>query len=235
MAGCVSGTPEEHLKTGALAFQKGDTTAAIEEFKKSIRLNKDFAPAHYNLGICYSTPKTRDKAIEQFGKAIVHDPQYVEAYIALGQAYMRKDSLAGAVDVLQRGLALGIAPEKFYGNLGYCYLMKAVKDSAIHYYQRAIGRDSSNAEYYFNIAYLLNGPQRIDQSIAYLRMAKQRAADPLQVSYLLGCRLLDKPNRTRKETEEGIALLEDYLARGGGEMMKTAKAREKLSQARLKK
>jgi tetratricopeptide (TPR) repeat protein len=231
MAGCVSGTAEQHLKTGGLAFQRGDTATAVKEFNKAISLDNGFAPAYYNLGVCYSTPKTRDKAVEQFVKAIALDPQYVDAYIALGQAYLRKDSLPAAILILQRGLALGAAPERFYGNLGYCYLMKAVKDSALVYYRKAIEYDSTKAEYYFNVAYLLNDRPHIDESISYLRQARKRAVNPTSVSFLLGSRLLDKPGRTNAETKEGISLLNEFLASGDNDPMKTSKALEKLAQA----
>jgi tetratricopeptide (TPR) repeat protein len=168
--------------------------------------------------------------VAQFNQAIACDPRYVEAYLALGQAYLRKDSLPPAVAVLQRGLTLGIEQEQFYANLGYCYLMKAIKDSALLYYRRAIACDSTKADYYFNVAYLLNGPGQNDESIECLRTAMRLSPDKAQVSYLLGCRLLDRPVRSRAEIAEGMALLQRYLADGDGDPMKTAKAREKLEQ-----
>lgn len=230
-AGCVSGTPEQHLTAGGQAFQRGDTAAAVKEFKDALRLDKSFAPAHYNLGVCYSTPAARDRAIEHFGKAIELDPQYVDAYIALGQSYLRRDSAAGAVAVLQRGLALGLPPERFYANLGYAYLMTAWKDSALHYYRRAIACDSTRAEYWFNVGYLLSKPEQAGESIASLRRARRFSDRPAAVSYLLGTRLLGKPGRTRAETAEGVALLEEYLAGGDRDPMKTAKAREQIAAA----
>lgn len=227
--GCVSGTPEEHLKTGGQAFQRGDTATAIKEFNRAIRLDKAFAPAHYNLGVCYSTSQNRDKAIARFEQAIALDPGYADAYVALAQSYLRKDSMPAAVGILQRGLALGLAPERFYGNLGYSYLLTAQKDSAIRYYKLAAGLNPTRDEYFFNIGYLLSATEQSDSSIKYLRKARELAANPVQVSFLLGCRLLDKPGRTRKETGEGVELLKVYLANGDGDPMKTAKAREKLA------
>lgn len=227
-AGCVSGTPEQHLTAGVQAFQRSDTAAAVREFKDALRLDKRYAPAHYNLGICYSTPKQRDKAIKRFSTAIEIDPAYADAYIALGQAFLRMDSLARAVAVLQRGLALGLPPERFYANLGYAYLMSSVKDSALQYYRRAIACDSTRAEYWFNAAYLLTAPEQSAESIDYLRRARRFSSDPASVSYLLGTRLLDKPGRSRAETAEGIALLEEYLASGNGDPLKTNKAGERL-------
>jgi Tfp pilus assembly protein PilF len=232
--GCVSGTPEQHIKTGSDAFQRGDTTAAIKEFEKALKLDKQFAPAHYNLGICYSAPKTRDKSVAHFRKAIAIDPGYAESYIALAQAYIHKNVLDSAVAVLRSGLASRVRPEAFYENLGFCYMRQGKKDSAIHYYQQACLLDPGNANNYFNIGYLLNEPGQADSSIRYLRMAYQQAQNKTAVAFLLGCRLLDKSNHSRREIDEGVALLKDYLAHGDGEAMKSSKAREKISRAGAK-
>ncbi|MCU0606245.1 MAG: tetratricopeptide repeat protein [Candidatus Edwardsbacteria bacterium] len=231
LTGCATGTPEQHLTAGGQAFLRGDTATAIKEYKVALRLDKRYAPAHYNLGICYSTPKTRDKAVEHFSRAIALDQHYIEAYVGLAQSYLRKDSLAGAVEVLQRGLGQGLPPEPFYANLGYAYLLTAQKDSALSYYRRAIACDSTRAEYWFNVGYLLTKPEQSGESIASLRQARRFSAEPASVSYLLGTRLLEKPGRTRAETAEGIALLEEYLASGDRDQMKTAKAREKIAPA----
>ena len=72
--GCVSGTPEEHFDQGVQAFQRGDTLMAIGEFQKAVKLRPDFAPAYFNLGICYSTPQNRETAIENFTQAVKYNP-----------------------------------------------------------------------------------------------------------------------------------------------------------------
>jgi tetratricopeptide (TPR) repeat protein len=235
LSGCVSGTPEQRLAAGAAAFQRGDTAAAVKEFQNALRLDRNFAAAHYNLGISYSTVKTRDRAVAEFGKAIECDPRYAEAYIALAQAYIRKDTLDAAIGVLQRGLGLGVTPAAFHENLGYCYMRQSNKDSAIAAYQRAIALDPANPNNYFNIGYLLNQPFQSDSSIHYLRLAYKYAANKSAISYLLGTRLLDKPRRSAAETKEGISMLEDYLANGDQESMKVSKAREMIAGVQPKK
>ncbi|HTY08614.1 MAG TPA: hypothetical protein VMF29_05575 [Candidatus Edwardsbacteria bacterium] len=235
LSGCVSGTPEQHLLKGAERFQQGDTAAAIREFKDALWLNRSFAPAYYNLGICYSTAKTRDKAIGQFARAVQCDPRYADAYIALAQAYVRKDTLDAAIALLRRGLAQGLAPLPFYENLGFCFMRRSAKDSALHYYQLAVALDSNGTVDYFNIGYLLSAPQQSDSSIKYLRLAHRHAANKHAVSFLLGTRLLDKPGRSAAETREGIAMLEDYLANGDHEAMKVSKANELIAKAKQRR
>jgi tetratricopeptide (TPR) repeat protein len=124
-----------------------------------------------------------------------------------------------------------LPPEQFLANLGYCYLIRSRKDSAIYFYKQAIGINPNQSEYHFNVGYLLSSRDQSDSSIKYLRRARELAADPTKTSYLLGCRLMDKPNRSHKETAEGIELLREYLSCGDGEALKTSKAREKISQA----
>ncbi len=234
LTGCVPGTPEQRLKAGVAAFQRGDTAGAVRQFKGALRLDRNFAPAHYNLGVCYATPENRDRSIDHHRRAIAIDSGYADAYIALAQAYQRKDTLAAAIAVLRAGLDRGLSAERFHSNLGYCFLLSAEKDSAIAHYRRAIELNAYRDEYHFNVGYLLSAPAQADSSIKYLRRARQLSAEPVRVAYLLGCRLLDKPNRSRSEAAEGIALLREYLARGDGDPVKASKASEKLANAGVK-
>ena len=60
---------------------------AIESLKQAIRINPDFAIAHYNLGAAYSKSGKYQEAIESYKQAIRIDPDDAAAHTNLGVAY----------------------------------------------------------------------------------------------------------------------------------------------------
>nr|KAG5709228.1 hypothetical protein BaRGS_017980 [Batillaria attramentaria] len=77
-----------YLHRGILYNSLGRPEDAIPDFEAVLKLNKDIACAHVNLGLIFMTKhQNYHRAIKKFTSAIKCDPTYVRAYVCRGEAY----------------------------------------------------------------------------------------------------------------------------------------------------
>lgn len=79
---------------------------AIEEFKKAIEINPNYADAYHNLGMTYYTIKQYDQAIENLQKAASINPNLWQSYQSLATIYWEKADKEKAAAYLQKALEL---------------------------------------------------------------------------------------------------------------------------------
>lgn len=64
-------------------FQSGDLTGAMDEANKIIFKDRNFANAHYLMGVIYYNGSENNKAYQSFRLAVDSEPTYVDAWLAL--------------------------------------------------------------------------------------------------------------------------------------------------------
>ena len=57
------------------------------EYQAALRINPDYAEAHYNLGVVYGQQGRTDEAIREYQAALRINPDYAEAHYNLGVVY----------------------------------------------------------------------------------------------------------------------------------------------------
>jgi tetratricopeptide (TPR) repeat protein len=62
---------------------QGKTNEALAEFKQALRLQPEYADAHYNLGQLYFAQGNADEAAHQYATAVQNRPDYAEAHYQL--------------------------------------------------------------------------------------------------------------------------------------------------------
>ncbi len=81
-----------------------DVEEEIEACKQAIRINPDFAEAHFNLGVAYGDSGMYKEAIDAFKQAISINPDFAEAHFNLGVAYgksgMHKEAIESSKQVI---------------------------------------------------------------------------------------------------------------------------------------
>lgn len=92
---------------------------AIEQFKKSIELNPEYADPYLSLGITFFTLNEYTKAIEQFKKAIELNKS--DAYNNLGVAYHQMKNYTEAIENYKKTIKLNSKDTFAYYNLGLAY------------------------------------------------------------------------------------------------------------------
>lgn len=91
---------------GNAYIAKGDLDRAIEDFDRSIRLDRNYAKPNNNRGVAHMKKAEYDLAIEAFDEAIRLDPGYSHAYANRAGAYLKKHDYARAAQDYDSALRL---------------------------------------------------------------------------------------------------------------------------------
>lgn len=83
----LADSPQLHNYLGTTLRSQGYFPRAIEEYKRAIDLDPNFAPAHMNLGITLFYMNKFDESIERERKAISINPKYPDSYFFLARGY----------------------------------------------------------------------------------------------------------------------------------------------------
>ena len=88
-----------------------------ESFIEAIRLNPDFYPAFYNLGITYFNLSQYENSIKNYQKAIDIKPDYPEAYNGIGVVLMHQQKIEEAIKEFIKALKYNPGQKHAYSNL----------------------------------------------------------------------------------------------------------------------
>lgn len=94
-----------HYNLGNMYYYDNKYNMALNEYRKVLRIKKDFAYAYYNKGCCYLKKKSWFNAKYEFGLAIKSNPEEPSFYYNLAYTYkmMKKDKKAQeALDIYNK-------------------------------------------------------------------------------------------------------------------------------------
>lgn len=104
-----------HNYLGTALNYQGYYQKAVNQFKKAIELNPNYAPAYMNLGITYFYMKQFANTISSQQKAIALNPNNPEAYFFLAQGYERQNKSAQAISNYKKFLAISLGQDRYKG------------------------------------------------------------------------------------------------------------------------
>jgi len=87
-----------HYRYGVLLRGRGQTYAAIEEFRQAVRVNHSYLKAQIKLGLALSETGRTDEAMECLTEATCPRPEYIDLHYRLGLLYCDKIRFALAVE-----------------------------------------------------------------------------------------------------------------------------------------
>jgi tetratricopeptide (TPR) repeat protein len=87
-----------YLNIGFCYGNLGNHVKAIEAFEQAIRIDPEYASAHYNLGTAYNSLNLYKDAIEAFKQAIRIEPDHTNAHFSLGFSYFKTGDKSSALD-----------------------------------------------------------------------------------------------------------------------------------------
>jgi tetratricopeptide (TPR) repeat protein len=102
----TEGAKEAEAKGQELLFQKHDVKGAIENFKKSVKLDPWYGHGYMMLGLAYMQTQRWDEAQWAFEDAAKVEPENPQAWLGVGSALNEQKDYAGAQKALQRCLEL---------------------------------------------------------------------------------------------------------------------------------
>lgn len=100
-----------YLDNGIMEFYEGKFESAIENFNKSLELNKDFSVTYFFRGASYHSLGEYDEAMLDYTKAIALDPKMTDAYynrakVILSRKDIQNPDIQKAIKDLEKSLEL---------------------------------------------------------------------------------------------------------------------------------
>ena len=112
--------------------------AAINNYKKALKINPYYADAYSNMGNALKDKGDLEAAIESYKQALKIKPDYAQAYNNMGNALKDKGDLEAAINSYKQ--ALKIKPDYAEGHcdLGSALLLLNQNEQALVSYEKAI-------------------------------------------------------------------------------------------------
>ena len=140
-----------YFKHGMESYRRNLDQQAVESFKEAVRLDPEFAEAHYRLGLAYSVTGQRDEAEEAFKEAVKayekvvkREPKDAEAHYFLGLALGRVGEYDKAVKALKEAARNAPDDDDKHYELGLAHMKIAEYKEAISAFNKALEINPDN-------------------------------------------------------------------------------------------
>jgi tetratricopeptide (TPR) repeat protein len=195
--------PHLLFSLGNAHHQLGALEAAIAAFRAAVKADRDYLPAHYNLGaVLFEAerfPEAREAyevALAPVDKALARgdavESIHAQAYLNLGAVFLREENWRRALDAYSKAarLAPESAPAQYH--LGYTLYRLGDIDAADATYRKALALDSDLPVAHLHLAEIEAGRQRPAAVVEQLRVAvdqleganRERALELLAAAHL---------------------------------------------------
>jgi predicted Zn-dependent protease len=103
-------------------YARGEMAGAADQFRASLRLRPDFAPATIYLGAASAAMGRDQDAVGAWNTAMLEEARSPVLSLLLGDALLRRGEVDSAVDILKEAHASWPTEERFRQRLGLAYL-----------------------------------------------------------------------------------------------------------------
>jgi type IV pilus biogenesis/stability protein PilW len=144
----------QYFKLGQADFSEGKNQQAIENLKRSLKLDSKNADVHNFLGVVYLLLSDFPSAEKELEDALKLNPYLTDAKNSLGAVYMKTERPGKAREIFEEALndKTYPDPEKILYNLGTLDLEAKRYPEALDAFQRAVVANAAYAKGYFGLA-----------------------------------------------------------------------------------
>ena len=171
---------EAHHHLGKALAARGESDAAIAQYRLALEIRPDFVEAHNNLANVLVTRGQVDAAVDHYETALQIKPDFVEAHNNLGLALAERGQAAAAIAHYRRALAIDGEFVEAHYNLANALAGQGQDAEAIAHYEHAVTLRPNFAAAHNNLGTLL--AQRGDVEAAIAQYQKALQIDPQFVS-----------------------------------------------------
>jgi tetratricopeptide (TPR) repeat protein len=124
---------------------------AIQECRKAIELNPEFADTYFALGAAFAAKSELDEAIAAYRTAIAKGTSFREAHFRLGVALAEKGQLDDAIDAYRKAIDLNLGHAATHFRFGLALAEKQRDNDAIAEYRAAIAHEPHHLDAHCNL------------------------------------------------------------------------------------
>lgn len=146
---------------------------AVQNFKKAIELNPEFAESYVGLAYAASQNQQDEEAIAAAKKAVQLKPDYPESHYVLGYAYFGADRYEEAVAPFRKAISIKPTYERAYLTLGSLFISLKRPTERLQLFEQWVRVAPQNPEAYLHLGsayYMLDryeeGVQTFKRAIA---------------------------------------------------------------------
>ena len=185
---------------GATWIQVGHWRNGITLFEHTLKVTRDNAVAHTNLGAALMEAGKEHEAIRQYREALRIDPAHANAHVNLGIVLMGQGEEEQAIAHYREAVRIRPGFAQAHDQLGIALAQRGEIDEAIAHYREAVRIHPEFAGAYSNLGAALMAKGNIDEAITPFRMAIQIDPESAQAYGNLATALMMKG-----KPDEGIA------------------------------
>ena len=197
---------------GAILASKNVLDEAIINYKKSIKINANYAQAYNNLGIAFHKLNKIDTAIKNYKKALSLKKDFAEALNNLGNAYIDFDKPKDSLQYFNKALESNPSYAEAYNGMGAANEKLGNKNDALKNYQKATEIKPDYAEAYNSLGTLYSNLSKFDESLSNYKKAIQLKTNYEKAYNNLGNLLsnLGKFDEATNAYKQAIKIKPDY-------------------------
>lgn len=129
---------EYRLTMAVSALDSKNYPKAISEFKEALRINPEYAEAHYYLGIMYFLIGRHQDAAEAYKGTINIDSTHYMAHLNLGIVSHLLGQYDDAITAYKKTIQLAPNLAEAHSRLGSVYAIKGMRAEAVNAYKEAL-------------------------------------------------------------------------------------------------
>jgi len=148
--------------------------AAIDCYKKALKIKPNYAEAYYNMGVALKDKGDLEEAIDSYKQALKIKPDYSEAYNNMGNVLKDKGNLEAAIDSYKQALKIKPDYSEAYNNMGVALNKKGDPEAAIDSYKQALKIKPDYAEAYNNMGNVLKDKGELNATVSLYKEALDR-------------------------------------------------------------
>ena len=195
------GTRRPSNNLGAALLKEGRAEQAIDEFRRALALQPDFAEAGGNLGEALNRLRRYEEAATAFRQALARQPNRAEPHLGLGRALQALDRPREAIKHFR--LAVRLRPElaEAHAALGLALQQVGFVPKATESFETAVRLEPRQPAHYLNLVSLIRlgtGDARLAAMLALAEdVGSLQAAEQSALHFALGKALADAGDEVR--------------------------------------
>jgi tetratricopeptide (TPR) repeat protein len=195
-----------HYELAAIARDRGDLDAAVDEYHQGLAIWPTYADAHYNLASVYLQKGDIPSAIVEYRTAIKLEPNDPEMYNNLANVLRDSGSMAEAIAEYETALRLRPNFAAAHENLARALMQSGETAKAIEHYRSAVDIAPDDAQLRANLAAALLRNRATEDAAAEFRRVLQSDSDNLVALTNLSWLLATSPDSRAADKEQALVL-----------------------------